>query len=301
MGKKHRFDVKKFIVEPEQKVNLAKISTKAGKEFDNRDLAEESLAADVSALQAAQDRLYASDQHSLLIIIQGMDASGKDGIIRHVMHGVNPLGCRAYAFKAPNSTELQHHFLWRPMHCLPERGNISLFNRSYYEEVLVVRVHPEFLVPQRLPDLKSTKPKALEKLWVSRYKEINGMERSLTNNGTQVIKFFLHVSQDEQKRRLLERITQPEKNWKFNANDLKERELWPEYKRAYEEMLSETSTKLAPWYVIPADNKWYARAAVADIICSRVESLGLEYPTLSDAQKAEFAELAKQLELEQPK
>lgn len=301
MGKKHRFEIKKFAVEPEQKVNLAKISTKAGKEFDSREFAEEALASDVDALQSAQDRLYAADMHSLLIIVQGMDASGKDGIIRHVMRGVNPLGCRAYAFKAPNSAELQHHFLWRPMHYVPERGNISLFNRSYYEEVLVVRVHPEFLVPQRLPELKSTKPKALEKLWSSRYKEINALERMLTNNGTQVIKFFLHVSQDEQKRRLLERLQQPEKNWKFNVNDLKERQLWPEYKKAYEEMLAATSTKGAPWYVIPADNKWYARAAVADIICSRVESLGLEYPTISEQQRAEFAELAKQLESEQPK
>ncbi len=300
MGKKHRFDIKKFAVEPQQKINLAKVSTKAGKEFDSRELAEESLAADVSALQAAQDRLYAADCHSLLIIVQGMDAAGKDGIIRHVMHGVSPLGCRAYAFKAPNSLELQHHFLWRSMHCLPERGNISLFNRSYYEEVLVVRVHPDFLVPQRLPELKSMKPKSLEKLWTSRFKEINSFERTLTNNGTQVIKFYLHVSPDEQKRRLLDRLQQPEKNWKFNANDLKERELWPAYKKAYEEMLAETSTKFAPWYVVPADNKWYARAAVADIICSRVESLGLEYPTITEQQRTEFAELAKQLEAEQP-
>ncbi len=301
MGKKHRFDIKKFAVEPQQKINLAKVSTKAGKEFDSQELAEESLAADVSALQAAQDRLYAADCHSLLIIVQGMDAAGKDGIIRHVMHGVSPLGCRAYAFKAPNSLELQHHFLWRSMHCLPERGSISLFNRSYYEEVLVVRVHPEFLVPQRLPELKSMKPKVLERLWARRFKEINSFERTLINNGTQVIKFYLHVSPNEQKQRLLDRLQQPEKNWKFNANDLKERELWPAYKQAYEDVLAETSTKLAPWYVIPADNKWYARAAVADIICSRVEGLGLEYPTLTDQQRAEFAELAKQLEAEQPR
>ena len=186
------------------------------------------------------------------------------------------------------------------MHCLPERGNISLFNRSYYEEVLVVRVHPDFLVPQRLPELQSRKPKSLEKLWMSRFKEINSFERTLTNNGTQVIKFYLHVSPDEQKRRLLDRLQQPEKNWKFNANDLKERALWPAYKKAYEEMLAETSTKVAPWYIIPADNNWYARAAVADIICSRVERLGLEYPTITEAQRAEFAELAKQLEAEQP-
>lgn len=298
MGKKHRFDIKKFMVEPEQKVNLAKISTKAGKDFDNRELAEESLAVDVSALQEAQDKLYADDRYSLLVILQGMDASGKDGIIRHVMTGVNPLGCQAFAFKAPNSTELEHHFLWRPMQYLPERGKISLFNRSYYEEVLVVRVHPDFLAPQRLPGLKSLKPKLLEKLWTSRFKEINALERSLVGNGTEVIKFFLHVSPDEQKRRLLERLQQPEKNWKFNARDLEERRLWPEYKKAYEEMLAATSAKSAPWYVIPADNKWYARAAIADIICSRVESLGLDYPEITEEQRLQFAELAKLLEAE---
>ncbi len=298
MGKKHRFDVKKFAVEPESKVNLAKWSTKAGKDLESRELAEESLASDVSALQAAQDKLFADDRYSLLVILQGMDASGKDGIIRHVMSGVNPLGCRAYAFKAPNALEVQHHFLWRPMQCLPERGNVSLFNRSYYEEVLVVRVHPEFLDAQRLPDVKSHKPKSLEKLWANRFRDINGFERMLTANGTQVLKFFLHVSQDEQRRRLLERLQKPEKNWKFNAGDLKERALWPAYQHAYEEMLSGTSTKYAPWYVIPADNKWYARAAVADIICSRVEALGLEYPKITEEQKVEFAELTKQLESE---
>lgn len=294
----HRFDESKFRVTFEQKVNLSKFSTKAGKELEDREHAEETLAADVSDLQAAQDKLYADNRFSLLVILQGMDASGKDGIIRHVMSGVNPLGCHAFAFKAPNSTELEHHFLWRPMQYLPEKGSISLFNRSYYEEVLVVRVHPDFLVPQRLPQLKSLKPKSLEKLWESRFKEINAFERTLVTNGMQVMKFFLHVSPDEQKRRLLERMRLPEKNWKFNPRDLEERKLWPKYRKAYEEMLSQTSTKWAPWHIIPADNKWYARAAVADIISARLEALGLEYPKIDENQKSQFAELSRQLEQE---
>ena len=227
-----------------------------------------------------------------------MDASGKDGIIRHVMGGVNPLGCNAYAFKAPNSTELEHHFLWRPMRFLPEKGAISLFNRSYYEEVLVVRAHPEFLIPQRLPQLTSMKPKLLNKLWEGRFKEINALERSLVNHGTKILKFYLHVSRDEQKKRLLERLKQPEKHWKFNAKDLDERKIWPQYKAAYEDMLLNTSTQWAPWHIIPADDKWYARAAVADILCAKLESLDIKYPELSEAQRAQFASLAQQLAAE---
>ncbi|MCC6508431.1 MAG: polyphosphate kinase 2 family protein [Pirellulaceae bacterium] len=316
VGKKHRFDLRDFEVKPESSINLAKWSTKAGKELLAKDVADEALAADVAALQAAQERLYASNRFGLLVILQGMDASGKDGAIGHVMRGVNPLGCRAYAFKAPNELELKHHFLWRPMAYLPERGMISLFNRSYYEEVLVVRVHPKFLEPQRLPQLSESKrsdqkpseskpgeskhsetksseskrkkgqAKALDKLWKQRYREINAFERSLASNGTLVIKFFLHVSPEEQKQRLLERMQQPEKHWKFNPRDLEERKLWPEYKQAFESALAETSTTWAPWYVIPADNKWYARAAIADIIAAKLEQLDLNYPEVSDEQRA---------------
>lgn len=298
MGKKHRFDEKKFIVEPQSKLNLAKRPTKAGKELNDKVHAAEALAADVSALQEAQQVLYASGTHSLLVIFQGMDAAGKDGTIRHVMGGVNPQGCRVFSFKAPNATELQHHFLWRPMPCLPERGMISLFNRSYYEEVLVVRVHPEFLGPQNLPHVRSLKPKSLERLWKQRYKEINALEQSLALNGTMILKFFLHVSKEEQKERFLERLTDPEKYWKFNARDLKERACWPAYREAFEDALSETSTKHAPWYVIPADNKWYSRAAIADIIASRLEGLKLEYPEVPAEERAEFASLAEQLAAE---
>lgn len=295
---KHRFEERKFWVEPKAKLDLAKRPTQAGKELVDKSHGIETLAADVSALQEAQNVLYASDTHSLLIILQGMDAAGKDGTIRHVMGGVNPQGCRVYSFKAPNATELEHHFLWRPVPCLPARGMISIFNRSYYEEVLVVRVHPEFLLPQKLPAVKSLKEKPLEKLWRQRFKEIRAFEKALTDNGTAILKFFLHVSKDEQKERFLERLHQPEKHWKFNAQDLAERELWPRYKQAFEHALSHTSTEEAPWYVIPADNKWYARAAIADIIAAKLESLDLRYPEVPDEQRAEFGQFIQQLENE---
>lgn len=296
MAKKHRFDLRTFEVKPGSAVKLGKWSTKAGKEFLPKDLADDALAADVAALKEAQERLYASHKYSLLVILQGMDAAGKDGAISHVMSGVNPLGCRAYAFKAPNETELKHHFLWRPAACLPERGMISLFNRSYYEEVLVVRVHPQLLLPQRLPQVKALKPKTLEKLWKQRFREINAFERSLVSNGTVVIKFFLHLSRDEQKQRFLERIKEPEKNWKFNPGDIEERKLWPDYMTAFEETLAATSTQWAPWYVIPADNKWYARAAIADIIAARLENLNLKFPKISDEQLQLYEKLGKELE-----
>ncbi len=298
MGKKHRFQLSDFEVKPESNLNLAKWSTKAGKQSLAKEFADEALAADVAALHEAQERLYASNRYGLLVIMQGMDASGKDGAIGHVMRGVNPLGCRAYSFKAPNEEELKHHFLWRPMPFLPARGMISLFNRSYYEEVLVVRVHPKFLEPQCLPDLKLDKPKSLQKLWKQRYREINAFERSLVASGTVVVKFFLHVSPEEQKTRLLERISQPEKNWKFNPRDLEERKLWNEYRQAFEEAITETSTEWAPWHIIPADDKWYARAAIADIIVARLEKLGLQYPDVTQEQRDLYARLGEALAAE---
>lgn len=295
----HRFSEDKFRVQPGEKLDLSKRSTRAGKELKDKSLAKEQLAIDVSALQSAQQLLYASDSHSLLVIFQGMDAAGKDGTIRHVMGGVNPQGCRVYSFKAPNSTELQYHFLARAIPCLPARGMISLFNRSYYEEVLVVRVHPEFLLPQKLPALKSLKPKSLDKLWTQRYKEIKAFERSLATQGTTVLKFFLHVSPAEQKQRLLERLNDPEKNWKFNAGDLRERKLWSEYQVAFEQALRHTSTEAAPWYIIPADDKWYARAAIADIIAAQLEDLDLQYPQVPPEEQAKFSEYAQQLNEEE--
>ena len=298
MAKKHRFDESKFIVEPEKSLDLAKRTSKAGKELVDKQIAMEALAADVTSLQEQQAVLFATKQYSLLIIIQGMDAAGKDGTVRHVMGAINPQGCLVYSFGPPNSTEVKHHFLWRPSPYLPEKGMISLFNRSYYEEVLAVRVHPKFLEPQQIPGLKIDKPKSLEKLWEQRYKEMRTFERALFNNGTLVLKFYLHVSREEQRSRLLERLKDPEKFWKFNPRDLEERKLWKEYTTAFEECMESTSTEEAPWFIIPADDKWYARAAIADIIAARLEKLGLEYPDVTDEQKAEFATYIQQLEHE---
>lgn len=291
---KHRFNASDFVVDG--KLSLSKRPTKAGKELEDKTHGVEELAKDVAALQEAQQVLYASQSHSLLVILQGMDAAGKDGTIRHVMGGINPQGCRVYSFKAPNETEVQHHFLWRPVSCLPQRGMISLFNRSYYEEVLAVRVHPQFLEPQRLPKVQLSNARSLRELWKRRFTEIRAFEETLSANGTMVLKFFLNVSRDEQKERLLERLDQPEKHWKFNPRDLKERALWPQYKKAIEAALSATSSKHAPWFVIPADNKWYARAAIADIIANKLESLSLKYPKVSKTELAEFASYRSKLQ-----
>ena len=290
MGK-HNFEAKKFRVKEDVPVTLSKISTKAGNELSKKEDGIESLKVDAASLQEAQNRLFAGGKRSLLVILQGMDASGKDGTIRHVISGVNPQGCRIYGFRAPNTEELQHHFLWRPMRFLPARGMISIFNRSYYEEVMVVRVHPEFLEPQNLPPFK--KPMDL---WKQRYAEIRTFEQTLVDSGTSVLKFYLHVSREEQKKRLMERLTQPDKRWKFNARDLEERKLWDQYEQATNDMLSATSSKSTPWYIIPADDKWYSRAAVADIIAGHLESLDLEYPTVSSDDEAKFELLAKQLQ-----
>lgn len=293
MAYKHRFDHKKFRVDEDEKPKLSKLSTSAGKELNGKGQGMKALEDDLEILRAAQDRLFAEGQRSLLIILQGMDAGGKDGTIRHVMSGINPQGCRVHGFRAPNTEELQHHFLWRPMKFLPEKGMIAIFNRSYYEEVLVVRVHPEFLAPQKLPPIKK-----LSQFWEQRFEEIRQFEKVITNQGTTVLKFFLNVSADEQKTRLLERIHSPEKRWKFNEHDLEERQLWREYQKAIEEMLPATSTKESPWYVIPADDKWYARAAVADIISSNLTAMDLRYPVIDKEKEVRFNELAQQLEKE---
>lgn len=290
----HNFEAKNFRVKEGDSLKLSKISTKAGKELGKKADGEEALKDDNTVLQEAQNRLFAGGQRSLLVILQGMDAAGKDGTVRHVISGVNPQGVRIFSFRAPNTEELQHHFLWRPMRFLPARGMISIFNRSYYEEVMVVRVHPEFLGPQNLPPFK----KQME-LWKQRYEEIRLFEQTLVNSGTSVLKFYLHVSREEQKKRLLERLTQPEKRWKFNERDLEERKLWGKYEEAIEDALPATSTKSTPWYVIPADDKWYARAAVADIIASHLESLDLQYPKVSPDDEAKFEMLAKQLQIQE--
>lgn len=289
MSKSHRFDHDKFRVKPGDKPHLDKLETKADDDF-SKSQAKKELKADKKALADAQRLLWADGSRAMLIILQALDAAGKDGTIRHVMSGVNPQGCSVHSFKAPNDEEVLHHFLWRPRKYLPAKGRIAIFNRSYYEEVLVVRVHPEFLEPQRLPPRPSG-----DDLWNSRFKDIVAFEDHLTRNGTAVIKFFLNVSKKEQKKRFLDRLDEPDKNWKFSEGDLRERSFWKDYHRAYEDMLEHTSTKDAPWYVIPADDKWYARAVVADIITGHINALDLEPPTVSDERKAELAAARKRL------
>jgi PPK2 family polyphosphate:nucleotide phosphotransferase len=251
------------------------------------------LAKDLEDLNAAQDLLYADDRYAVLIIIQAMDAAGKDGTIKHVMSGVNPQGCQVFSFKKPSAEELHHTFLWRCMKALPERGRIGIFNRSYYEDVLVVKVHPELLEQQKLPPGKRGKS-----FWRSRYEDINAFEQHLVRNGTVILKFFLNVSKSEQKKRLLARLERPEKQWKFSAEDLAERAYWDQYMEAYEDALTATSTEWAPWYVVPADHKWATRAVVADILTSTIRSLDLKYPEPTEAQRKAVADARRQLEKE---
>ncbi len=257
---------------------------------EDKPLIKQTLQLGVDALAAMQDVLYAQDRWSLLVIFQAMDAAGKDGAIKHVMSGVNPQGCQVSSFKAPSPEDLDHDFLWRCQKHLPERGRIGIFNRSYYEEVLVVRVHEKILKSQKLPEELVTKD-----IWEKRFKDIRNFEKYLTRNGTIIIKIFLNVSKDEQKKRFIERVDDPDKNWKFSAADARERGYWKDYMIAYEEMIQNTSTEDAPWYVIPADNKSYARIAVASAIIEALDGMKLEYPTVSDEKIAELQEIKKQL------
>jgi PPK2 family polyphosphate:nucleotide phosphotransferase len=251
---------------------------------EDKPRAKEALAMGVDLLAELQDMLYAQDRWAVLLMFQAMDAAGKDGAIKHVMSGVNPQGCQVYSFKAPSPEDLDHDFLWRCIKCLPERGRIGIFNRSYYEETLVVRVHREFLEKQKLPPELVTKD-----IWKERFQDIRSFERYLTRNGVVIRKFFLHVSNKEQKKRFLERIQEPEKNWKFSANDAKERGHWDDYMEAYEDMIQNTATKNAPWYVVPADNKWFTRVVVAAAVIEALSSLGLHYPKVSDEKLKELA------------
>jgi len=287
----------KYVRVPEgSKVRLKKHDpTWTGSITDEKE-ASALLEEGIRRLAKQQGKLYAQDTRSLLLIFQAMDAAGKDGTIRHVMSGVNPQGCQVFNFKAPSEEELDHTYLWRSMKTLPERGRIGIHNRSYYEEVLVTKVHPEILASQRLPDdLKD------DGVWKRRYREINNFERYLVDNGTVILKFFLNVSKDEQKRRFLARIDEDDKNWKMSVNDVKERTFWSDYMRAYEEMFSNTSTKRAPWRIIPADNKWFTRLAVAAIIYDALERLDLQYPSLTPEKKAELQRVRKLLIAEKEK
>jgi len=251
---------------------------------EDKPRASEALTNGIEALAELQDKLYAQDTWGLLLIFQAMDAAGKDGAIKHVMSGVNPQGCQVVSFKQPSREELDHDYLWRAARQLPERGRIGIFNRSYYEETLVVRVHPEILESQNLPPEVVTKD-----IWKERYKDIRQFERYLTRNGTLVRKFFLHVSKQEQKKRFLERLQNPTKNWKFSIADLKERSWWKEYQEAYEETIRNTATPEAPWTIVPADNKWFARVVVAASIIEALDGLNLSYPKVSKAQRKELA------------
>jgi len=263
-------------------------------ESSRRDEAKQLLQEDVHHLESAQELLYASRSWSVLVIFQAMDAAGKDGTIAHVMSGINPQGCEVFSFKQPSAEELDHNFLWRCSKALPERGRIGIFNRSYYEEVLVVKVHPEYLANQRIPGANPGK----KSFWKARYKDINMFERHLVRNGTQIVKFFLNVSKDEQKRRFLARIDDPSKNWKFSAADVAERAHWNEYMSAYEDMLNATSTKYAPWYVVPADQKPTAHLLVAQILSNTIHKLGLKSPELIPSQHEALIEAKAKLEAE---
>jgi PPK2 family polyphosphate:nucleotide phosphotransferase len=257
---------------------------------DDKPRARELLEAGVELLAELQDVLYAQDQWSILLIFQAMDAAGKDGAIKHVMSGINPQGCQVFSFKSPSAQDLKHDYLWRCLKCLPERGRIGIFNRSYYEETLVVRVHSELLAKQKIPRELITKD-----IWEERYEDIRNVERYLARNGVVIRKFFLHVSEGEQKKRFLDRIHNPAKNWKFSSADSRERGFWKDYMDAYEQTIRNTATEYAPWYVIPADNKWFTRIAVAAVVIDALASLDLQYPEVSEAQRKELAIAEKAL------
>jgi PPK2 family polyphosphate:nucleotide phosphotransferase len=261
--------------------------------FDSKARAVDALQQGIERLSGMQEKLYAQDRRALLLIFQAMDAAGKDGAIKHVMSGINPQGCEVYSFKSPSPEELDHDFLWRTSRRLPERGRIGIFNRSYYEEVLVVRVHPEFLAAQRLPAELVT-----ASIWEQRYEDINAFERYASRNGITIRKFFLHVSPQEQKKRFLERLENPDKNWKFSTADVHERARWADYMTAYEEMIRHTSTKGAPWYVVPADHKWFTRLVVAAAIHDALDGMGLAFPEVGDAKREELQAARAALEAE---
>jgi PPK2 family polyphosphate:nucleotide phosphotransferase len=293
--------LKQFQVTPGTRVKLSKFDpgweqteklAKLGKQVV-RERAEEILAACIPEVSEAQDLLYADNRYALLVIFQAMDAAGKDGTIKHVMSGINPQGCQVFCFKTPSAEEVDHTFLWRYQRCLPERGRIGIFNRSYYEDVLITKVHPGILDAQDLTVKKYDKT-----FWKKRYSDINALERHLVRNGTVVVKFFLNVSKDEQKKRFMDRLNKEDKHWKFSLNDMKERAYWDDYQVAYEQMLSATSSKYAPWYVVPADHKWVTRAVVASVLTQTINSLDLSYPKLTPDQIEALAAARSQLEAE---
>jgi PPK2 family polyphosphate:nucleotide phosphotransferase len=291
MKKKKEKLAQKYRVEDGKGFKLKDFDPGDTEGWDSKEDAAKELQQGVDRTAELQDTLYAQDKWALLLIFQAMDAAGKDGAIKHVMSGVNPQGCEVYSFKAPSEAELQHDFLWRTTRDMPERGHIGIFNRSYYEEVLIVRVHPDILKGEKTPPALVTKD-----IWDERFEDIRSFERHMARSGTVIRKFFLHVSKKEQKKRFLARLDEPEKNWKFSVGDIHERKYWDEYQDAYEDMIRNTATKHAPWYVVPADNKWFTRLAISCVVVDALESLKLAYPKVEDAKKRELQEGRKMLE-----
>ena len=300
MAENHKIVLEKYLVKPGTKVKLKDFDTDYNDDVfykgnilekeDGRKILEEGK----EELSLMQDKLYASNRYSILIIFQAMDAAGKDGAVKHIMSGLNPTGVKVHSFKSPSSTELEHDYFWRHYIALPPRGEIGIFNRSHYENVLVTRVHPEYILKENLPDINSMKD-INEDFWQKRYKQINRFEKNISDNGTIILKFFLHVSRKEQKKRFLERIDNPKKNWKFSVADSNERKFWKEYQNAYEDAISNTSTDYAPWFIVPADDKWFTRLAIGYFIFQQFEKLNLEYPTVSDKTLKELQAVKEEL------
>jgi PPK2 family polyphosphate:nucleotide phosphotransferase len=290
--KLHEF-LKPYRIDHGRKFRMKDISPKDTHGIKSKDRAQELLKGGVERLAALQDKLYAQDSWAVLLVFQAMDAAGKDGTIKHVMSGINPQGCQVFSFKQPSSEELDHDFLWRSSRCLPERGRIGIFNRSYYEEVLVVKVHPEFLDAQKLPSSLVSKD-----VWKERYEDINCFERYLSRNGVAIRKFFLHVSKEEQRQRFMSRLEVADKNWKFSLADIKERNRWDDYQKAYEEAIQNTATPHAPWFVVPADHKWVTRLVVAGAVIDALEELDLAYPKVDSHKRAELKLVQAELETE---
>lgn len=290
-----KFDINKIIVPSDKKVSLQQdFETDYVGKYDKKE-AKSVLKKNKKELSELQEIFWADDRYSLLIVLQASDAAGKDGAIRHVMSGVNPQGCHVSGFKQPSKEELDHNYLWRHYKKLPERGQIGIFNRSHYENVLVTKVHPEYILGEQLPNIADVSD-VNDEFWARRYRQINDFEREIHENGTHILKFFLNVSKDEQKQRFLDRLNEPDKNWKFSSGDLSERVYWNDYQKAYEDMLNNTSTEYAPWHVIPADNKWFSRVAIGEIIIEKLKSLNLKFPPAEDPEK--LAEAKRQLESE---
>jgi PPK2 family polyphosphate:nucleotide phosphotransferase len=280
----------KLVVGPNTKVDLSKIPTDFTSGYESEEATSKDLKINIEKMIILQDKLYAENKYSMLLIFQAMDAAGKDGTIKHVMSGLNPQGTQVYSFKQPSFEELNHDYLWRVTKCLPERGKIGIFNRSHYEEVLVVKVH-NLIEKEKIPTELIT-----ENIWQQRYREINDFEKYLYENGTIILKFFLHISKDEQKRRFLKRLDKKSRNWKFSEADLKEREYWDEYQKCYQEAISATSKKYAPWFIIPADHKWYMRMAVSEIIVDAMKKLPIDYPKLNEEQLKRLDACKKKLD-----